>query len=249
MNLDLMISTLNNLAHRPWPLPERKWTLSMRWADLLFMHWRVDAVAFRRRIPAGLELDLFEGQAWLGVVPFCMVDTRLRGLPPMPFASSFPELNVRTYVRRNGKSGVWFFSLDATSWLAVQTARRFFHLPYEHAQMSAETVEGTIQYQSDRRDGRAKFVGSYRAVGPVTLAKPGTLEHWLTERYCLYSADSKDGLWRGEIHHEPWPLQSAEVEVRMNTMTAPLGISLPDTQPVVHFAKALDVIAWSIDRV
>jgi len=244
-----MVSTLINLAHRPWPLPERKWTLSMRWEDLLFMHWPVDAAALRRKIPAGLELDLFAGQAWLGVVPFRMVDTRFRALPPMPFASSFPELNVRTYVRCNGKPGVWFFSLDAASWLAVETARRFFHLPYEHAQMAVETVAGSTRYQSVRRDGMAKFEGSYRAVGPVTLAKPGTLEHWLTERYCLYSADSKGDLWRGEIHHSPWPLQSAEVEVRQNTMTAPLGISLPDTQPVVHFAKALEVVAWSINRV
>lgn len=221
----------------------------MRWEDLLFIHWPVDAVALRRIVPAGLELDLFDGQAWLGVVPFRMVNTRLRALPPMPFASSFPELNVRTYVRCNGKPGVWFFSLDAASWLAVQTARRFFHLPYEHAQMAVNTAAGSIGYQSTRSDGMAKFEGSYCAVGPVTLARSGALEHWLTERYCLYSADPKGGLWRGEIHHEPWPLQSAEVELRHNTMTSPLGIALPDTRPVVHFAKALDVVAWSIERV
>jgi len=244
-----MISAFIELTHRPWPIPERKWTLSMRWEDLLFMHWPVEAAALRRRIPAGLELDIFEGEAWLGIVPFRMVDTRLRALPPMPFTSSFPELNVRTYVRCGGKPGVWFFSLDAASWLAVQTARRFFYLPYEHAQMSAETVDGSIHYQSARRDGMASFEGSYCAAGPVTLAKPGTLEHWLTERYCLYSADPKGGLWRGEIHHAPWPLQSAEVEVRLNTMTAPFGITLPDSRPVVHFAKALDVVAWSIERV
>lgn len=244
-----MVSTFSELAHRPWPLPERKWTLSMRWEDLLFMHWPVEAAGLRRIIPAGLELDLFDGQAWLGVVPFRMVDTHLRAWPPMPFASSFPELNVRTYVRCGGKPGVWFFSLDAASWLAVQTARRFFYLPYEHAQMSANTVAGSISYHSARRDGRAAFEASYHAVGPINLAKPGTLEHWLTERYCLYSADSNGGLWRGEIHHSPWPLQAAEVEERRNNMTAPLGIALPDIKPIVNFAKALDVVAWSIDRV
>ncbi len=222
--------------------------MSMRWEDLLFMHWPLTASVVRDKVPAGLELDLFAGEAWLGVVPFRMEDTRLCYSPPLPFTSSFPELNVRTYVRHRGKPGVWFFSLDAASWLAVETARRFFHLPYEHARMSANTEASSIQYQSARLDGRAEFGASYQAVGPVSLTTPGTLDHWLTERYCLYSADEKGGLWRGEIQHMPWPLQPAAVEVRGNTMTLPLGITLPDTKPLLHFARSLDVVAWSIER-
>jgi uncharacterized protein YqjF (DUF2071 family) len=247
------IPPLNQLtAHRPWPMPPKRWVISMRWEDLLFMHWQVPAKTLRAHLPPGLELDLFNGGAWLGVVPFRMCATRLRFTVPIPTASSFPELNVRTYVRQGNKPGVWFFSLDAGSPLAVRAARSFFHLPYFHARMSISRNNETIDYRSQRRrieSGLAAFRAQYRPIGQVEIAGPGSLAHWLTERYCLYSVDARGRLWRGDIHHQRWPLQPAEADVELNTMVAPLGFGLPDQLPLLHFARKLEVVAWRIERV
>src|SRR5437867_5100192 len=124
---------LNQTSHRPWPLPSRPWVTTMRWHDLLFLHWPVRPEIIRPLIPNGLELDTFDGAAWIGVVPFRMTGVRLRWLPPLPGISAFPELNVRTYVRVRDRPGVYFFSLDAGSRTAVAMARAWFHLPYFHA--------------------------------------------------------------------------------------------------------------------
>jgi uncharacterized protein len=226
--------------------------ISMAWEDLLFLHWPVAPESLRPLIPAGLELDLFDGVAWLAVVPFRMRDTRLRWLPGMPGAATFPELNVRTYVRGGDLPGVWFFSLDAASTLAVKTARRFFHLPYHRADMRADSVGETVCYSSRRSgadEGFAEFEGDYGPTGPVTLARPGTLEHWLTERYRLFAADTRGRIWRGEIRHEPWPLQPAKARVRTNTLLAALGLGLPSGEPLQHFARRVDVRAWMITEV
>lgn len=224
----------------------------MVWEDLLFAHWPVAAEVLRPLLPAGLELDLYNGEAWLGVVPFRMCETRLRGLPPLPGTATFPELNVRTYVTAQGRPGVWFFSLDAASRLAVRAARRFFHLPYYDARMATRAAGKRILYSSQRTHRGAAFTefhAEYAPASEVIRAMPGSLEHWLTERYCLYSADAHGRLWRGEIHHPPWPLQIAEADIRRNTMAEPLGIDLGHPPACVHFARRLEVVAWSIRRV
>ncbi len=222
--------------------------MAQTWHDVLFAHWRVSAEALRTHIPLLLEIDTYADEAWIGVVPFRMTGVRLRGLPPLPGLSAFPELNVRTYVRIEGKPGVFFFSLDAGSHVAVVAARRGFHLPYFHARMLLRAAGEWIQYSS-RRIHRgapaAEFLGQYRPTGAVFRSQQGTLEHWLTERYCLYAADSQQRIYRGEVHHRPWPLQPAEAEIESNSMTAPLGIRLPDTPPLVHFARRLEVRVWS----
>ncbi len=225
--------------------------MAQKWHGLLFAHWPVPASTLRELIPLPLEIDTYEGSAWLGVVPFRMSGVRLRGVPPLPGLSAFPELNVRTYTTTGGKPGVFFFSLDAGNRLAVSAARRFFHLPYFHARMSVRASGEAIHYASQRINGNAKarelnaeFAGRYRPTGSVFRALPGSLEHWLTERYCLYAADTRVQIYRGEIHHRPWPLQPAEVELVMNTMTAPIGIRLPDTRPLLHFARQQDVVVW-----
>ncbi len=237
--------------HRPWPLPKGSWALAMTWEDLLFAHWPVRVDALRPLVPPALELDTFDGSAWLGVVPFRMTGVRLRGLPAILGVSAFPELNVRTYVTAEGKPGVWFFSLDAASRVAVRTARAWFHLPYFDARMKSRREGEWVEYSS-RRTHRgapmADFAGRYGPVGGVFLSQKGSLEAFLTERYCLYAAkpagSSRKRIWRGEIHHAPWPLQPAEAEFESNTMTAPLGLRLPDTPPLLHFARRLDVLAW-----
>jgi uncharacterized protein YqjF (DUF2071 family) len=161
---------------------------------------------------------------------------------------AFPEINVRTYVWTPGRSGVWFFSLDATSRLAINAARLSFGLPYYSARITVRSETETVHYQSTRSDkttGGAEFNASCKPAGPAYRSAPETLDRWLTDRYCLYAVDRAGRLGYMEIHHAPWPLQHAEVEVRVNTMTKPLGIPLPNTPPpVAQFARHLEVIAW-----
>ena len=220
----------------------------MGWEDLLFLHWPLPPSTLAPLLPAGLEPDLLDGSAWIAVVPFRMCRTRLRGLPPLPGTASFPELNVRTYVRHHGRPGVWFFSLDAASPVAVWTARTFFHLPYRHAAMEARGDGDGIRYRSRRTEAgpAAVFAARYRPTGPSVASKPDSLEHWLTERYRLYSADRRGRIWSGEVAHAPWPLQPAEAEVETNTMLDPLGIRLMDAAPLAHFARRVDVRAWAV---
>lgn len=223
--------------------------MAQRWHDLLFAHWRVPAESLRPLIPKGLELDLFQGQAWLGVVPFRMTGVRPRLVPPLPWLSAFPELNVRTYVVAEGKPGVWFFSLDAGNPLAVKAARAWFRLPYYCARMNIREEGGRTLYSSVRTHkgaASAEFHGNYRAVGEPFSAAQGTLEHFLTERYCLYTAKPQGRIYRGEIHHGPWPLQLAEAEIQHNTMTDALGIRLPQELPLLHFSRRQDVVVWGL---
>jgi uncharacterized protein YqjF (DUF2071 family) len=215
----------------------------MRWHDLLFLHWPVRPQLIRCLIPSTLELDTFDGWAWVGIVAFHMTGVRPRYLP-LSFA--FPEMNVRTYVKAPGRSGVWFFSLDAMSWMAVRVAR-LFGLPYYDAQMTVD-LRDAVDYKSVRLHNGASvgFDVSYRPTSPVYRTVAGTLDHWLTERYCLYGAKKPQQVVYGDIHHVPWPLQHAEAEVRVNTMMQPIGIELPDLKPISHFARYQEVVAWPI---
>jgi uncharacterized protein YqjF (DUF2071 family) len=243
---------LPNAAHRPWPLPHRPWVLAMQWHDLLFMHWPVPPAVLRPAIPPTLALETFDGAAWLGITPFRMVGTRPRLVPPLPWVSAFPELNVRTYVTAEGKPGVWFFSLDAANPLAVRGARALFHLPYYDATMASERDGNVVQYTSTRTHRGAPdaaFAGRYRPSGPVSHAAVDSLEYWLTERYCLYAADRRGRVWRGNIHHARWPLQPAEADIACNTMADQLQLVLPQRAPLLHFAPRLDVVAWTLEAV
>lgn len=219
--------------------------MSMHWHDILFLHWPVSPEVIRPLIPAGLELDTFYGSAWIGVIPFRMTGVRPRYFPA---GLAFPEINVRTYVWTPGRSGVWFFSLDATSRLAIKAARLSFGLPYYSARITVRSERENVHYQSIRSDnttGGAEFNASCKPAGAAYRSAPETLDRWLTDRYCLYAVDRAGRLGYMEIHHAPWPLQHAEVEMRVNTMTKPLGIELPNTPPpLAHFARHLEVIAW-----
>jgi uncharacterized protein YqjF (DUF2071 family) len=245
-------SFLASTAHRPWPLPDQPWVMTQTWHDLLFAHWPVDKALLREKVPPGLELDLFDTQAWLGVIPFHMTNVAPRGLPALPWVSAFPELNVRTYVSVDRKPGVYFFSLDAGNPIAVGTARALFHLPYYSARMAVESKDGWIDYSSRRTSaahGPAEFVGRYRAAGQAYEPRAGTLEHFLTERYCLYTIDDSFRLYRLEIHHRPWPLQPAELDCRANTMADAAGIRLASMAPLLHFSKRQDVVTWGLERI
>lgn len=243
---------LDNNAHRPWELPQSPWVMAQSWQHLLFAHWTLSADVVRPLIPTSLELDTFDGMAYIGVVPFLMNHVRAHGLPEIPATRRFLELNVRTYVTYQDKPGVWFFSLDADNPLAVRVARMAFHLPYMDADMSITHYrDGWMQYDS-RRTHRgelsADFIAQYRPTGDVYLSEGGSLDEWLTERYCLYAIDKQKNLYRADIHHEQWQLQPAEAEIIVNTMGRVSGLPLPDTDPILHYVENIDVLAWYLTK-
>jgi uncharacterized protein YqjF (DUF2071 family) len=226
----------------------------MIWHDLLFAHWPVDADVLREKLPPGLTLDTFNGQAWLGIVPFRMTGIHAHCLPPIPGLSAMPELNVRTYVTADGKPGVWFLTLDTVRPLAVRLARRFYHLPYCDARIDVTAgADGWMDFcshRSDRLYPPAEFAARYRPVKSAIEAAEDPLANWLTARYCLYVADRRSQLWRGEINHAPWPLEAAEAEfLDAPVQVAGLGIRLPHTPPLLHFSRRIEAFAWTLDRV
>src|SRR3984893_8417985 len=243
-----MHPALRAVDHRPWPVPDSPWIMEQTWNDLLFAHWPVAPQNLRPLVPSVLPLDTFDGQCWVAVTPFHMSGIRARWMPPLPGLSAFSELNVRTYVTYRGKPGVYFFSLDAGSRLAAWAAKITYHLPYFYARMRVTNADrdkdGWIQYNSFRNSG-AELSGRYRPTGPVQIRRRGTLEHWLTERYCLYT-QVRNSVYRAEIHHEPWPLQDAEGEFSVNTLGIAAGIKVPEIQPLLHFAKRLQVLVWPL---
>ncbi len=253
-----MTDVLSTVKHRPWPLPNRPWAMTQRWNNLLFAHWPIPAAALANLLPEGLVPDTFDGSAWIGVVPFTMDSIQLRGLPKFPGANKFPELNLRTYVREThtNQVGVYFFSLDASNLPAVMVARTFFQLPYYWAQMRVQPRENgrEFDYRSERIFGPkpATFRARYRSLQTsraVEISSPGTIEHFLTERYRLYTTDRKGQLFKGDIHHIPWPLESAEAEFEINQLPQAHGIQLPDTAPLLLYARELVVYVWSLEMV
>jgi len=252
-----MRATLDKTSHRPWPLPPGRWALTQRWNDLLFAHWPMRIAEIDALLPEGLEADIFQGSAWIGVVPFWMDKIQVRGLPQIPGARQFPELNLRTYVRdsRTGTPGVYFFSLDAGSLLAVMAARSFFHLPYYWAQMSVKPRgEREFSFYSRRLlSGKpVRFAARYRGLGPthkLAQTRPGTIEYFLTERYCLFTHDALGRLQRADIHHIPWPLEEAEAEISQNDLASHIGLQLPETEPLLHYSRHLAVYIWPSELV
>lgn len=244
---------LHQTEHRPWPLPDAPWVMFQIWNHLLFAHWPLPPAVLREHLPPTLPLDTFDGSAWIGIVPFWMSDVRPRWLPPVPWLSVFPELNVRTYVRVEDKPGVYFFSLEAANPVAVRLARWFYYLPYYDAQMKCHVdSHETVTYDSRRthRGARpAELHMSYQPTGAVFHATLNSLEGWLTERYCLYTTNRRGDLLRGEIHHLPWPLQPAEADFLVNTMTHPLDMLLPDIPPLLHYSQRQEMVAWALQRV
>jgi uncharacterized protein YqjF (DUF2071 family) len=246
--------------HRLWPIPSEPWVMRQTWYNLLFAHWPIPAEVMAALIPPQMQLDTYDGLAWVGVVPFGMTNVAPRGVPNVPGLSTFPELNVRTYVKRPAppdadatvtKPGVYFFSLDAGNPLAVLGARIGFNLPYFNAKMGFTEDNDRIRYHSHRTHSGAKaadFEAEYGPVGEVYTSQPGALDHWLTERYCLYTTSGKR-LYRADIHHLQWPLQPAAAEITTNTMAAAAGIQLPSQPPLLHFAKRIDMVNWFLHRV
>ena len=232
---------LAGVAHRERPLPSGPWLMFQSWQQLLFAHWPVPAAVLRPLVPPALTLEEFDGSAWLAVTPFLLKGLRVRKLPPFP---DFPEMNLRTYVRFGDVPGIHFFSLDASSRLAVAGARTFYRLPYKNAEMRADVHGTQVQYSSRRPDGTAHFEARYRPAGSAFQPVPGTLEHFLTERYALYVVLRSGTVVRGDIHHPPWELRSAEAEISVNTVPEAERIPIPGVPPLLHFSARQDTLIW-----
>ncbi len=231
---------------RDVPAPGSPWAMKQTWSDLLFLHWRVPEELLRKAVPEPLELDTsYDGSAFIAVVPFLMAGIRAHWLPPVPGTTRTLEMNVRTYVRYNGRTGVYFLSLDAENSLIVLGARSLFKLPYYKADMTMRKATYT-RYESRRTHPGyppSEFRAVYRPISEPRLYDPDTLEYFLTERYCLFTVDAKQKVRIGEIDHQQWPIRRGEVEIETNTMTEPWGIHV-DGRPLVHYVSSLDVKLW-----
>ena len=222
------------------------WLVRMRWDNLLFAHWRIDADVMRARLPdiPGLELDLFDGVGWLGVVPFTMADVAIRGVPALPSLRSFPEVNVRTYVRYRGRAGVWFLSLDAASRLMVWAGRTIFHVPYHLAAMRSLHTGDAIEFSSKRAGAgpqAPRFGARYRPRGPGTHPPTDSFHAWSTDRTRVYSMRGSRRLWHADVAHGPWSLRAVDADLDAHELGAALGLTLPDEPPRVAFSERLDV--------
>jgi uncharacterized protein len=241
--MDLMEQT----DHRPWPLPEGPWIQEQTWGNILFAHWPVPPEAVRPLVPDKLELDTWEGEAWVGITPICITGLRLRGTPALPLLSTFPEVDVRTYVQLEGKPGVFYFTLEAPNPVVAAAARLVYHMPFVAAEVSQESDGETFHHRSCRtagETGTVEWEASYHPVSEPFEARPGTREYFLIERWALYTVDGQGNIDRAEIHRLPWPVQRAQAEIRRNTLASACGIPLPHREPLLHFSQGVDVLIW-----
>ncbi|MGG1398021.1 DUF2071 domain-containing protein [Bacillus salipaludis] len=246
------MNIMNDVGHRSWPLPSKYWIMRQTWSNILFLHWPIPLNILRPHIPSSLQIDTFNGSAWIGVIVFVLEGIFPRGISSISLTPKFPEMNVRTYVTCDGKPGIYFLSIDVENWASLKIAKRWFHLPYYSAQVSFRK-EGQSFHIHSSRNGNFNtpitFKGKYVPVSEVYFPKEGTLDHWLTERYCLYSSNNGDNIYCGEIHHLPWPLQKAEMEIFRNTLLSPFHFDISEVDPIVHFSTGVESLMWNIKKI
>jgi uncharacterized protein YqjF (DUF2071 family) len=255
-------SLLYAVEHRPWLPPDSHWLLSQSWNDVLLLHFAMKPETLRRLVPEELTLELYEGVAWLTISPFSASHVRPSGVPPLPGISFSSQISVRTYVTMGGKPGIYYFSMDTTNLSTVWFARMFFRMQYWHSSIqvsgatinSPKTQNAEIHFRARRlhgpaaQNGAARLDVEYAPEGAPTRARTGSLNEFLTERYCVYSCHRKS-FYRTEIHHQPWPLQQVQVDLRDNSMAEPLGLTLPEEPELCHFSRSLKMLTWAPERV
>jgi hypothetical protein len=239
-------------SRKPRPLPPGRWLMTQRWNDLLLAHWPLPAASIAPLLPEGLQVDTFQGLAWLGIIPFWLDRIKVRGIPPIPGVRHFPDLCLRTYVReeRTGTRGVYCLSLDSSNLLATAMGRAFYCLPYHWAEMHLEQqTEREFSFYSRRRFASmpVQFKARYRGLGPTRkLAeyRAGSLEYFLMERSCLFSSNRAKQPFRANLYNVCWPLEEAEAEIELNDLATAIGIQLPDRKPVLHYTRRMAVYFW-----
>ena len=242
-----MHPSLLHTSHRPWPLSSESWQWRQTWRDVAFIHFRVDKAMLRDRIPSDLEIDEYDGSAWVGLVPFEMHDVMFGAWPSIPPLTRFPELNLRTYVHREGRTGIWFLSLDADCWPIVLGGRFLYQLPYFKARMVQEAEGARIHFECLRKGGSHHFRATYCPQGDAYLPKVGSFEYWLAERYCLYTQISGE-THRLEVHHQPWPIQGADLTFLDTNMLREEALQPLDPSPAVHFSSGVEVVTFKVTR-
>jgi uncharacterized protein YqjF (DUF2071 family) len=247
------MSITDKFDHRPWPMPEGSWIQKQTWNNVLFLHWPAPTERIRSLLPKGLELETYDGSAWLGLVAINVTDAHLRYTPSLPFVSNVLPLNLRTYVRVGDKPGIYLFSADVSNALVVTAARQLFLMPYFNAQMDYREDGELHLFGSQRTEGEDTMNGftvSYGPHSPVYNAEPGSLDHFLIERYGLYTTDDQGDVYRNDVHHYPWPLQRADAVVGANTLTLPPRLDLPEMDLMLcHYAHRLDALLWGLEKV
>ncbi|MEC5424821.1 DUF2071 domain-containing protein [Virgibacillus sp. C22-A2] len=239
---------VNSTQHRKSPLPEGQWLMAQKWDHLLFMHLPVPPEIMKRQLPKGLDLDTYDGVAWLTIIPFRISDMRFRNMPPIPFLHSFLELNVRTYVCRNGIPGVYFFNLEADKLLAVLGAR-LASLPYFHAKMKMRETNGTFHYSSIRKgNSNIMFLGSYHPIFEAYYPKERSLPYWLLERYYLWTSRN-NSLFLGGIHHKQWKIHDAKADIVKQNMANFLPDIVLNEKRLFHYAVTCRALFWPIKKV
>ena len=234
-----------NTTHRTWALPAGKWAYYQEWNHVLFLHWKVSARELQTLLPAHLTLDLYEGTAWVSLVPFTMEKMRPNGMPAFTPISNFHEINVRTYVTAEGKPGVYFLNIEAQKYLSAYIARKTSGLPYEKSVIKRAINHSQHTYTSTNQVKAFQLNAAFETGSPITHKPP--LNTWLTERYCLYLGDNGQ-LYRYQIHHHPWELQ--EVQIKNLTTAYAIGnISLHTPPDLAHYSKGVQVIAWKREKV
>lgn len=232
------------------PALQKGWIMTQTWEHLLFAHWAIHPSVLRPLVPAELELDTYDGNAWLGIIPFLLTGVRIRRMPPVPFTTRFPEINVRTYVKRKGRAGIYFLSLDASNWLVTTIAKKWYRLPYYPASIHFRTSSDSIDFQSRRLTSPAAkgFSVSYRPDSDVFFAEKGSLEHWLTERYTLFcDCKTTRNMYSADVYHEPWKLQKAAVQYRENTLTEHLFPSA-EHPGLFLYSRGVQSFVWPIRK-
>lgn len=228
------------------------WIMTQTWEHLLFAHWAIPPSMIRSMVPDALEIDTYEGTGWISIIPFMMTGVRLRCLPPIPFTTTFPEINVRTYVKVGGRSGIYFLSLDASNPLITAIARKWYRLPYFEASMNFQKHKEGIEIHSRRVKSPVQteqFSAAYQPRTDVFIAKKGSLEYWLTERYTLFCECAKTKrIYGANVYHEPWRLQKATVQIHENTL-AERRFSLEDTPSLSLYSRGVQSIVWPIQEV
>ena len=243
-------------SHKPRPLPAGRWAMTQRWNDLLFAHWPIPVPTLEPLLPEWLQVDPFQGSAWLGAVPFWLDRIKVRGMPLVPAVRSFPDLNLRTYVRDRlkGTRGIYCFSVDCSNLLAVAAAHVFYNLPYKLAEMHMEPRgEREFAFYSRRRFARDAviFKARYRGLGPTVKTaeiRPGSFEFYFSERNCVFSTNRSGEPIRADLHHVPWPLEEAQADIERNDLAAAVGIALPKIEPVLHYSRRMALYIWPAER-